>query len=124
MRSALAEVTVMPPVLSAVTLNLSSSSIGENGGVSTVTASLDRASSADTTVRVSAVAVNPAISNDFMLSANRILTITAGQTGSTGTVTITANNNDVDAPNKTVTVSAAADNTYGVTGPSPRDADD
>ncbi len=117
-RSARVDVKVTPPMLSAVTLDLSSSSIGENGGVSTVTARLDRASAADTTVLVSAMAVDPAISNDFMLSANRILTITAGQTGSTGTVTITANNNDVDAPNKTVTVLAAAGNTYGVTGPS------
>ena len=117
-RSARVDVKVTPPVLSAVTLNLSSSSIGENGGVSTVTARLDRASAADTTVLVSAAAVNPAISNDFMLSGNRILTITAGRTDSTGTVTITANNNDVDAPNKTVTVSGAADNTNGVTGPS------
>ena len=118
-RSARVDVKVTPPVLSAVTLNLSLSSIDENGGVSTVTATLDPASTADTTVLVSAVAVDPAISNDFMLSGNRILTITAGRTDSTGTVTITANNNDVDAPNKTVTVSAAANNTYGVTGPSP-----
>ena len=100
-----------------VTLKLTQSSIGENGGVSTVTASQNRVSIAPTTVTVSAVAVDPAISNDFMLSANRTLTIPAGQTGSTGTVTITANNNDVDAPNTTVTVSGAADNVEGVAGP-------
>ena len=112
-------VTVVPLVLSDVTLRLSSSSIGENGGVSTVTARLDRASAADTTLLVGATAVDPATSNDFMLSANKTLTITAGQTSSAGTVTIIANNNDVDAPNKTVTVSAAVDNADGVTGPSP-----
>ncbi len=112
-------VTVVPLVLSDVTLRLSSSSIGENGGISTVTARLDRASAADTTLLVGATAVDPATSNDFMLSANKTLTITAGQTSSAGTVTIIANNNDVDAPNKTVTVSAAVDNADGVTGPSP-----
>ncbi len=99
-----------------VTLKLMPDSISENRGVSTVTATLDRASGTVTTVTVSAMAVDPAISNDFMLSGNRILTIPAGQTDSTGTVTITANNNDVDAPHKTVTVSATADNSQGVAG--------
>ena len=97
-----------------VTLELMPTSIGENGGVSTVTASLDRASSAVTTVTVSATAV----SDDFMLSANKTLTITAGQTSSTGTVRITANNNSVDAPDKTVMVTGTATNSAGVTGPS------
>ena len=100
-----------------VTLKLTPASIGENGGVSTVTASQDRVSIAATTVTVSAMAVIPALSNDFMLSGNRILTIPAGQLDSTGTVTITADNNDADTPNKTVTVSAAADNIEGVAGP-------
>ena len=103
-----------------VTLKLTPDAIGENGGVTTVTASLNRASSAVTTVTVSAMAVDPAVSNDFMLSTNRILTIPVGQTDSTGTVTVRAVNNTVDAPNKTVTVSATADNSQGVDGnPSP-----
>ncbi len=101
-----------------VTLKLTPSSINENGGVSTVTASLDRASSAVTTVTVSAMAVNPAMPGDFTLSMNKTLTITAGQTTSTGTVTITANNNTADTPNKTVRVSGTATNSAGVTGPS------
>ena len=101
----------------AVTLKLTPSSIGENGGVSTVTASLDPASSAVTTVTVSAMAVGPAVSEDFMLSTNRILTIPAGQTDSTGTVTVRSVNNTVDAPNKTVTVSGSARNSLGVTPP-------
>ena len=67
-----------------VTLKLSSSSIGENGGVATVTASQNRVSIAPTTVTVSAEAMTPAVPGDFMLSANRTLTIPAGQTGSTG----------------------------------------
>ena len=100
-----------------VTLTLTPSSIGENGGVSTVTASQDRVSIAATTVTVSTMAVNPAAPGNFMLSANRTLTIPAGQTDSTGTVTVRAVDNTVDAPNKTVTVSAAADNIEGVVGP-------
>ncbi len=100
-----------------VTLKLTPSSINENGGVSTVTASLDRASSAVTTVTVSAMAVNPAMPGDFTLSMNKTLTITAGQTTSTGTVTITANNNTADTPNKTVRVSGTASNSHGVTDP-------
>ena len=70
-----------------------------------------------TTVTVSAMPVDPAVSGDFVLSTNRILTIAADQTDSTGTVTVRAVNNTVDAPNKTVTVSATADNTQGVTPP-------
>ena len=101
-----------------VTLILTPISIGENGGVSTVTATLSGASSVETRVTVSASAVPPAMSGDFTLSANRTLRIVAGQRTSTGTVTITANNNDVDAPNKTVRVSATASNTQGVTAPS------
>ena len=102
---------------SVVALKLMPDSIGENGGVSTVTASVDRASSAMTTVTVSAMAVDPAVSNDFMLSTNKTLTIPEGQTDSTGTVTVRAMNNTVDSPNKTVTVSATADNMQEVRPP-------
>ena len=101
-----------------VTLKLTPASIGENGGVSTVTASQNRVSITATTVTVSAMAVNPAVPEDFRLSANKTLTITAGQTSSSGTVTITANNNTADTPGKTVRVSGTATNSAGVTGPS------
>ena len=100
-----------------VTLELSRTSIGENGGSTTVTARLNRASSVATTVTVSATAISPAVSRDFTLSANRTLTITDGQLASTGTVTITANDNDVDTPNKMVRVSGSTRNTQGVTHP-------
>ena len=56
---------------------------------------------------VSASAVSPAVSRDFRLSANRTLTIASNSTSSSGTVIITANNNMVDAPDKTVTVSGS-----------------
>ena len=100
-----------------VTLDLMPTSIGENGGSTTVTARLNRTSSETTTVTVSATAVSPAVAGDFALSAHKTLTITAGQTTSAGTVTITANNNDADTPNKTVRVHGTADNSHGVTVP-------
>ena len=103
-----------------VTLALDPTSIGENRGVSTVTASLNALSSADVVVTVSATAVDPAVASYFTLSGNRELTITAGQTESTGTVTVTAVNNGVDAPSKTVEVTASATGGNGVTAPAAR----
>ncbi len=100
-----------------VMLRLSRTSISENSGSTTVTARLDWESSETTTVTVSAMAVAPAVADDFTLSPNKTLTFTAGQTTSTGLVTITANNNDVDTTNKTVRVSGTADNSHGVTDP-------
>ena len=104
-----------------VMLLLSRTSISENNGSTTVTARLDRTSSETTTVTVSAMAVSPAVAEDFTLSTNKTLTITGGQTTSTGTVTITANNNIVDTLNKTVRVSATADNSHGATDPDDED---
>ena len=91
--------------------------IGENGGASTVTATLDRPSSADTTLTVSAAPVSPAVAGDYTLSGNLELTVAAGETTSTGLVTVTAVNNDIDALDKEVTVSAAAANSQGITAP-------
>ena len=101
-----------------VTLSLSDDPISEDGGVSTVTASLDHASSAVTTVTISVEPDSPATSSDYTLSANKVLTIAANATASTGTVTVTAVDNDVDAANKTVQVKGDASNTLGVTDPS------
>ena len=110
---------VDPPIpipVTAVTLMLSPALINENGGISTVTAMLSHASNEAATVTVSAEAVAPAGSSDFSLSANTVLTIAAGATTSSGTVTITAVNNDVDAPDRTVTVKGAASNNLDVSG--------
>ena len=107
----------MPGVLPTVTLELSPASISENGGSAMVTAKLSHTSSETTTVTVSATANSPAVMGDFTLSANRTLTIAAGQANSTGTVTIRANNNNVHAPDKTVRVSGSASNSQGVTNP-------
>ena len=73
----------------AVTLVLSAGSIGENGGVSTVTATVAPASAAAFTVTVAAAAVAPAVAADFRLSANTVLRFAENATTSTGSVTIT-----------------------------------
>ena len=99
------------------TLILTPDSISEDGGSSTVKATLSHVSSAKTTITVAAAAVEPAVAADFAMGANTTLTIAAGATASTGTVTIDANNNSVDAPDRTVTVSAGASNAQGVTAP-------
>ena len=100
-----------------VTLSLSDASIAEDGGVTTVTAGLSHASSVATTITVSARPVFPAGASDYNLSAHKVLTIAAGQTASTGTVTVTGVDNDVDAADRTVRVRGAAGNTVGASGP-------
>ena len=109
---------VNDPAQVVVTLELSPSAIGEGGEVSTVTASLDSALATALTVTVSAVAVAPAAPGDFTLSANRTLAIAAGELTSTGSVTISADDNTVDAPHKEVTVSGTVAGATDVTGPS------
>ena len=103
------------PETPAVTLVLTPDSIGENGGVSRVTATLNTASAEAFTVTVSAVAVDPAVTGDFTLGG-ATLSFAADATTSTGEVTITAVDNDEDAPDKTVTVSGAVP-AEGVTAP-------
>ena len=100
-----------------VTLSLSDASIAEDGGVTTVTASLDHASSEATTVTVSVSPDSPAVAGDYEISANQELMIAAGRTASTGTVTVTGVDNDVDTADKTVRVKGAAGNTLGASGP-------
>ena len=99
------------------TLALSPAAIGEDGGTSAVTATLSNRSSAAVTLTVAAAAGTGAAAADFEVSANKVLTIAAGRTASTGTVTITARDNDVVAADKTVTVSATAAGGHGVEAP-------
>ena len=101
------------------TLVLSSNSIAENGGVATVTATLDRQSAVAVTVTVAAAAVSPAVAGDFTLSAAATLTFAANATTSTGLVTVTAVNNTTDAPNKRVTVSGMSSDSLGLTNTPP-----
>ena len=86
-KSASAQTGVVGQPPPKVTLVLTPDTIDEggSGNVSTVTATLPAASSAATTITVS---VNP--TNTTTLSSNTTLTIAAGQTASTGVVTITA----------------------------------
>ncbi len=88
-----------------VHLTLSPYWLSENGGVSTVTATLHRLSSADTILTVSA---SP--SDAVNLSGNRTLTIPAGQTVSEGVVTLTGVDNRDQTGDVIVTVSATAEN--------------
>ena len=101
----------------AATLALSSDSIDENGGQTTVTATLDRESSVQTTIVVSVEAVSPATSSDYSVSANTTLTIAAGSKTSTGTVRVTGVDNDADTLDKKVKVKGTASNAVGITGP-------
>ena len=87
-----------------VTLVLTPSSISENGGASTVTATASPASSEAFTVTISADAVSPAVAGDFALGGTT-LGFGPNATASTGSVTISAVNNRTDAPDKSVTVS-------------------
>ena len=87
-----------------MTLELSSSSIGENGGAANVTASLSGASSQAANVVVSASPVVPAVSGYFTITSDKTISIAPGFTSSTGTVTITSVYNSVDAPDKSISV--------------------
>ena len=98
-----------------VTLVLNPDSITENGGLSTVTATASPASAEAFTVTVSAAAVDPAVTGDFTLGG-ATLSFAADATMSTGEVTITAVDNDEDAPDKMVTVSGVV-SLGGVTAP-------
>ena len=111
------EVTVIDDDKPTVSLSLSPSSISENGGVATVTATLDAASPATTTIMVTAATGTNAVAGDFALSSAKTLTIAVGSTTSTGTVTITAVDNIIDEPNKSVTVSGSASNSDDVKQP-------
>ena len=101
-----------------VTLSLSDTSIPEDGGATAVTASLSHASSEPTAVTVSVEPDSPATGSDYTLGTNTTLTIAAGDTASTGVVTVTGIGNDVDEADKTVRVKGAASNDLGTGGPS------
>ena len=104
--------------LPTLTLALSSSSVSETGGKTTVTATLSGKSSEALTVTVGAAAGTGAVAADFDLSAAKTLTIAAGATASSGDVTVTANGNDVDSPDKSVTVSGTVAGGNNVAAPS------
>ena len=98
-----------PPTVSLV---VSPAAFTENGGTATVTASLDRTSTADTTITVSVDADAP-----VTLSANRVLTIPSGKTTSAGVVTITGQNDDVFTGDRFVALKGAATSAAEIAGP-------
>ena len=100
------------------TLALSANPIGENGGTTEVTASLAYTTSEITILTVTAEALQPSDSVHFTQTGSTLM-IAAGQTASTGTVTITAVNDDLDSPDKTVRVTATASGGHGVANPAP-----
>ena len=94
-----------------VTLELSQQAISENGGTANVTATLNRASTAATTITISES------SDAVSLSSNVTLTIATGLTDSSGIVTLTGVDDGVFTGNRFVTVRGTATNTEGVEGP-------
>ena len=99
-----------------VLLMLSDDSIGEAGGESTVTAFMSHASSAETTVTITVAPVEPAKARDFRLSGTT-LSIPAGRTASSGAIVITALDNNVNARDKTLTISGMVANRLGLADP-------
>ncbi len=93
-----------------VSLSLAPDTVRE-GGASEVTASLSSRSSEAVTLTVSTSGAAAA------LEGGRTLTIAAGALTSTGTVKLTAPDNNVDAADATVTVSATAAGGNGVADP-------
>ena len=116
----------MPPIdvgsqqLPVLSLKVSRQVIEEMGGSRTsgaeVTATLNRASTAETTVTVS---TTPASVNWLALSSNTTLTIGAGETESTGTVTVTALRHRPFLGDREVLVRGTAQNSSGIDGPEP-----
>ena len=95
------------------TLVLSATSIAENGGVSTVTATLSHPSSQPTTVTLAAAAQGGLQASDYTQAGNATLTIAAGATTTTDNYRFTAVDNDVDAPDKSLRISATVANGHG-----------
>ncbi|MDE0512721.1 MAG: hypothetical protein OXI88_13140, partial [Gammaproteobacteria bacterium] len=87
------------------TLVLASSSISEKDGRTRVTASLDNPTSRELRLVVGADPVAPAVAGDIK-QTGRSLTIPAGAKASAGAVALSGVDNNVDAPDKTFTVSA------------------
>ena len=92
-----------------VALAVTPTSISENAGTATVSATLGSASSEPTTITV------PAHSLAWSVPADASITIPAGSTGNAGdTVTLTAIDNSNDEADRTFTVTGSASNVLGI----------
>ncbi|MDE2754214.1 MAG: Ig-like domain-containing protein, partial [Gemmatimonadota bacterium] len=78
----------------------------QSGGVSIVTAVLDRPATDWITVSVSAIPAPPAVTSDFELSENRTLTFRPGEMSSSGVVAIAGKVHGEHEPDRYVTVIA------------------
>ena len=87
-----------------VTLAVTPSRIGEDGGSATVTATIDPPFTQEVRVTVAPEAVAPAARADFIVSDHNWLDFPANATAGTGTVTITAVSNDLQTLDKEVRV--------------------
>ena len=85
--------------LPRVTIELSPASISENGGQSRVTAKLNTIVDGDVKVTVTTAPTGIAEPDDYTQTGTQ-LTIPAGQKTSTGTVTIDAEDDEIDGPDK------------------------
>ena len=106
-----------PAAMPVVTLVLTPSTISENGGISRVTATISPALPSSVWVQVSAAAMSPATAADFRLGGQPLLHIPANATESSRSAPITARDNLVAAPDKTVTVSGTIFQRTDVTAP-------
>ena len=100
----------------SVVLELSPDTIDEDGGQTTVMARLTGRTTSSRATEVTVSAESPGTAQAFRLSGD-LLTIARGKKESTGTVTLTALDNEVDEANKTVEVSGTATNDLAVNGP-------
>ena len=86
-----------------ITLVLNPASINENGGVSTVTATIPSPITEEVTLTLTPEPIAPAVDTSFTLSrTTTTLTIAQGATTSTDALTITAVDNEVKEGHKTV----------------------
>ena len=92
-----------------ITLVLNPASINEDGGVSTLTASIPSPVTGAVTLTITPEPIAPAVDADFTLSGTT-LTIAQGATTSTETLTITAVDNEVKEGHKTVMLRVLREN--------------
>ena len=93
-----------------VTLTADPGTIAENGGQATIRGSVAPAPETAFTVDVAAMptADTSATASDYTLSSNTTLSFAAGATASTGTVTLTAVNDDTYTGDRSVTLSGTS----------------
>lgn len=95
-------ITINDTTAPTVSLSVSDGSVNENGGTSTITATLNKTSSQDTTVAIGIKSGSTAtLNSDFTLSST---TITIPANNLTGTVTLTSSDDSIDDDSETAIV--------------------